>query len=120
MPTLADQFRALWESSNSPPDVFAFLEQNAGSEPSQQVAVLLLDQQHRWKTPLPLPVERYLGRLPNLASDPQFKLQLAVGEFQARQNGDSSPSLDEFLTRFSDISDTLRSKLSALASEGAE
>lgn len=112
--TLADQFAALWELSNSPPDVFAFLEQNADYEASQKLAVLLLDQRHRWKTSQPLTVESYLDRTPDLASDPQIKLQLAVGEYQARQNGESSPNLDEFLARFADISDSLRSKLSAL------
>ena len=92
---LAKQFGALWESSDSPPDIFAFLEQHNGSDATDKLAVLLQDQQHRWKTDQPLKVEDYLARLPELASDPDIKLQLAVGEFQARQNGDTSPNIDE-------------------------
>ena len=100
---LARQFEALWESSDSPPDLFAFLEQHNGSDSSNILAVLLTDQRHRWQTDSPLMVEEYLSKFPNIANDPGIKLQLAVGEFQARQNGDTSPSIDEFTSRFSDL-----------------
>ncbi len=113
---LAKQFEALWESSDSPPDVFAFLEQHNGSDSTGILAILLTDQQHRWQTDSPFKVEDYLARIPNLASDPDIKLQLAVGEFQARQNGDTSLNIDEFTSRFSDLGDALRSKLSELVS----
>ena len=115
---LARQFEALWESSNSPPDLFAFLEKHNGSDATEKIDVLLRDQQHRWKTDQPLEVEDYLARLPELASDPDSKLQLAVGEFQARQNGDTSPNIDEFISRFADLGDSLRSKLSELLESG--
>ena len=113
---LAEQFEALWESGNSPPDLFAFLEQHNGLDATDKLAVLLQDQQHRWKSDKPLKVEDYLARLPELTSNPDCKLQLAVGEFQARQNGGTSPNVDGFTSRFSDISEELRSKLSELAS----
>ena len=112
---LAEQFEALWESGNSPPDLFAFLEQHNGLDATDKLAVLLQDQQHRWKSDKPLKVEDYLARLPELTSNPDCKLQLAVGEFQARQNGGTSPNVDGFTSRFSDISEELRSKLSELA-----
>lgn len=111
-----DQYRALWEPGNPPPDVFAFLAQCGDLNPAQQLAVLLADQPRRWQTDRALTVEEYLARLPDLAGDPDIKLQLAVGEFQARQNSDTSPAVDEFTARFSDISDVLRSKLSELVS----
>jgi hypothetical protein len=114
---LAKQFGALWESSDSPPDVFAFLEQHNGSDSTGILAILLTDQHHRWQTDTPLKVEDYLSRLPDIASDPDCKSQLAVGEFQARQNGDTSPSIDEFTSRFSDLGDALKSKLSELSSD---
>ena len=47
--------------------------------------VMLQDQQHRWLTDQPLKVEDYLSRLPDLASNPDAKLQLVVGEFRSRQ-----------------------------------
>ncbi len=107
----ADQFQALWIADISAPDVFAFLEQHNDLDREAQLAVLRCDQQRRWQTDQPLKVEDYLARLPDLAGDSECKAELAVGEFQARQNGKSSPSLREFLSRFPDISDTLRQKL---------
>lgn len=114
-PELVNQFRTLWTNSDSPPDVFVFLDEHDESELSQKLAVLLQDQQFRWQTGSPLMVEDYLARIPELASDPDIKLTLAVGEFQARRDVDSSPSVGEFTARFADISDTLRSKLSELS-----
>ena len=107
---LAEKLQALWDSADSLPDVFGFLEQHADSELEAKLAVLRVDQQRRWKTDEPLKVEDYLARLPDLA-DSACKVELAVGEFKARQNSESSPSVEEYLSRFSDISDTLRQKL---------
>ncbi len=117
---LADQFQSLWNANNSLPDVFAFLEQHTNADPQDKLAILQVDQQHRWKTDQLLTVEDYLARLPDLAADSDCKLELAVGEFLARQNGKSSPSIEEFLSRFSDISDTLRKKLSDSDTSGEE
>ncbi len=115
-PEVAKQFAALWESSDSPPDVFTFLQQHQGSDAADILAVLLQDQRHRWQTDQPLKVEAYLAHFPDLADDPDCQLNLAVGEFQARQNGETSPDIAEFASRFADIRDSLRIKLSALAS----
>jgi len=110
----------LWEDRDSLPDVFRFIEQHADSGPSQKLAVLLQDQKLRWQTERPLRVEDYLAGIPDFASDTDIKLTLAVGEFQARRDGETSPSIDEFTARFADISHTLRSKLSELASGGID
>ncbi|WP_166822451.1 protein kinase domain-containing protein [Thalassoroseus pseudoceratinae] len=109
---LAREIEKLWQANSTPPDVFKFLAQQNGLGIAQQLAVLLEDQKHRWQTNFPLRVEDYLANLPDLAADPRIKLELAVGEYQARQQGDTSPSIDEFTSRFADISDTLRSRLS--------
>ena len=47
---LANQYEALYESSDSPPDVFAFLEQHPAASVQDKLAVVLSDQQRRWKT----------------------------------------------------------------------
>ena len=83
-PQVARRFDALWESSDSPPDVFAFLDQRNASDASEMIAVLLQDQQHRWQTDQPLKVEDYLAHFPSLVDHPDCKLNLALGEFQAR------------------------------------
>lgn len=115
-PEIAKQFEALWESSNSPPDVFAFLQQFDSLDPSDILQILLRDQQHRWRTDKPLQVEDYLVGIPAMAQNADRRLQLAVGEFQARHNSQASLSVADFVSRFSDISDSLRNKLSAYLS----
>ena len=113
---LASEFAALWESSGSPPDVFAFVQQHSDASSSEKLNVLLKDQQQRWKTVQPLRVEDYLVQLPELATDPDLKLQLAIGEFQARQNGETTPDIGEFTSRFSDLDESFKSKLLELVS----
>jgi len=113
---LGQQLEALWESGDSPPDVFSFLHQHNGTAGDEVLAVLLIDQNRRWKTEAPHKVEDYLERLPQLGDDNDVKLQLAVGEYQARQAADTKPNIDEYTARFGDISDQLQSKLSELAS----
>ncbi len=110
-PVEATQFEALWESSNSPPDVFEFLDHHNDSDASARLAVVLLDQRRRWQTKEPLRVEDYLGRVPDLASHLEFKLELVLGEFFARKERDPSTSIDEFESRFSDLHDLLRRRL---------
>ena len=115
-PKAAIEFDALWESSDSPPDVFAFLEQHDRSDTSVVLAVLRLDQQNRWKTAHPLTVEDYLARFPELAEQDDVKLNLVLGEFSARLQCNELPSVDDFTSRFSDLSERLRKQLSAAAS----
>ncbi len=116
---LADQLAALWESNDSPPDVFVFLKRNPHAPVAQLVAALLKDQQYRWKTKQPLLVEDYLAGLPDLAADADLKLELVLGEFHARMQGDKQPDVDEFAARFSDLAETLKSNLSKLVASGS-
>ena len=112
---LAESYAALWESSDSPPDVFGYLRQHMDASAQAKLVVLLRDQERRWRTDQPLRVEDYMAKLPELDND--VKLQLAVGEFQARQQSGTVPSVDEFVARFPDLDETLRSKISALTSQ---
>ncbi len=110
------EFERLWVTGNEPPDVFAFLRKYPDLKASQRLAVLLADQQQRWKTDAPLKVEDYFAELPDLAIDPQVKLELAIGEFRARQDTDTSLSSDELSSRFPEISDRLQQSLAKLDS----
>lgn len=116
--SLASEFAAEWASSKIPPDVFGYL-QNRAATASEKLSVLLVDQKHRWKTNQPHKVEDYLARFTDLSSDPEIKLQLALGEFQARKNGDTTPLIEEFTSRFSDLGESLTSKLKELASNSS-
>ena len=115
MSSIVQQFEALWESDNSPPDVFGFLGQHQEAALDDVIAVVVTDQQHRWKSDQPLKVEDYLERLSDLTA-PEIKLQLAISEFQARQAVDTQQDIADYTSRFSDINDLLRIKLSELDS----
>nr|MBC8288762.1 serine/threonine protein kinase [Planctomycetota bacterium] len=114
---LTEQFESLWDSGDSPPDLVSFLEQHDASAADDVVAVVLLDQQRRWKTDSPLKVEEYLSFIPGLAGQADIQLRLAVGEFQARQGSETVPNIHEFTERFGAISDSLRIRLSELTGE---
>jgi hypothetical protein len=107
-----DEFAILWEAGAAPPDVFAFLRQHADAAFPDRLDVLLADQAQRWRRGQELAVEEYLARIPGLSANQEARLQLAVGEFQARLSSETIPDIHEFTLRFSDLRDTLRSKLS--------
>jgi len=111
---LANELAALWESSDSPPDVFAFLQQYSGATVAEQIDLLLTDQYYRWQTRQPISVEQYLARLPHLSANVELKLLLAAGECQARSGSDDEAGIDELTARFSDIHGSLLGKLSEL------
>jgi serine/threonine protein kinase len=100
---LATRFEDLWRLPGAAPDVFAFLEQHPGASPAEQLAVVLVDQFHQWRRGRQRTVEEYCSRLPALAADPQWKLELAVEEFGYREEQGDAPEVDEFLARFADL-----------------
>ena len=108
---LAQEFEQLWDSADAPPDVLGFLQQQTTVDSDQWLAVLLSDQKRRWLTDNPLQVEDYLAGLPDLPEDVDWKLQLAIGEFEARRDTERPLSQDEISSRFADIGDTLRENL---------
>ncbi len=116
---LAAAWTARWQSRqpNEPaPDLWKYLEEHASAKLADKIAVFFSDQPYRWRTSEPLRVEEYLQRVPDLATEPDGVLQLVLGEFQARQNGDSVVSIDEYTQRISHLGDSLRSRLEQLVS----
>jgi len=114
---IVQAFEQLWNSDTSQPDVFAFLRQHGVTQSDQLLAIVLADQQRRWLNDKPLQVEDYLAGISVLPHDVDWKLQLAIGEFQARRNTEKPLSHEEISSRFPDLSDTLRERLRNLASE---
>ena len=112
MPTSAlVEFEAKWKFASSPPDVFAFMTERKLVDVDQKLPLILLDQRLRWHSAAPLAVEDYLGKLPGESLDEAVKLQLIVNEYRLRKDSSKAPSVDEFVTRFSDVADTLRTLL---------
>jgi hypothetical protein len=109
----------MWSAFDEPPDLAGWLSGSAaGASPDDILAGLRLDQRRRWKTKSPWLVEAYIERLP-LPSGMNWQLELAVGEFEARRRVGDPLSVDDLSSRFPDLSDTLRQRLSD-AAVGAE
>jgi serine/threonine protein kinase len=109
--SIVQQFEQLWDSTTTAPDIFAFLSQQKIAHADQWLSILQVDQQRRWKTETPLHVEDYLAGLPALPAGIDWKLQLAIGEFQARKDSRKPLSFEEISSRFPDLTDTLKERL---------
>ncbi|MEZ6127570.1 MAG: protein kinase [Planctomycetaceae bacterium] len=109
--TAEEEFQSLWKNGNEPPDIVAFLTQRQLKDVADWLAVLRTDQDYRWKTSEPLRVEDYLIRLPQLPQGVDWKLQLAIGEFEARRETTRPLSEAEISSRFPELTDTLRERL---------
>ena len=61
--------------------------------PRERADVLLIDQHHRYQTGNPLAVEAYFRGFPEVAADPELKLDLVFGELRhAAQSGERPPT----------------------------
>jgi tetratricopeptide (TPR) repeat protein len=84
------------------------------------LAVLLHDQQRRWRAGERTRVEDYVARHPHLATDTHCILQLVVGEFLLRQECGETPSINEYQERFPGHAEALRRDLDRLANLASE
>jgi hypothetical protein len=107
-PLLADRFDELWRTKETAPDVFTFLAAHPTITARERIDVLLVDQAHRWRTGDPIPVERYLQEFPEIARNPELKLDLVYGEFSLAQLwcGDR-PDGEWILARFPELREAL-------------
>lgn len=110
---LASQFSKLWDESDSPPDLFHFLARHIDASPRDYADVVLLDQNRRSERDSVLPVEHYLQRLPQIASNETLTLELIVAEFSIRQREEDSPDVEYFLERFPKLHEQLLRILSS-------
>ena len=104
----------LWEYGESPPDIVGFLRQHDSVSTANKLGVLQTDQQFRWRTDRPLRVEDYLAAFPELGQPSNSRLELAVGEYQARLGTYSEAGIDEFALRFPYLAEELSSRLSSV------
>jgi serine/threonine-protein kinase len=90
------------------PDLHDVLAEVAGLSAAGVLAVLRLDQRHRWLGGERLPVEDYLRQLPAGPAQTEHALDLVYGEFLARERLGEAPSLEEYAARFPDLASDLR------------
>ena len=113
------EFERRWSEGGTPPDVFLFLASTKVRSNRQLADILLCDQFQRWKSGASIPVERYLEACPALDGEEDLKLELIEEEFGYCEQAGNPPDLEEFLARFSFLSDSARSKLAdSISSSG--
>ena len=100
--TPVDEFNISWDV---PPDVFAFLAKYPEATLRQRADVAGVDQFRRWRAGIPLPVETYFERLPDIADDVELRLEMIVHEFEYAQFFTEPPDANEFAERFPDVRD---------------
>ncbi|HUG90234.1 MAG TPA: protein kinase [Planctomycetaceae bacterium] len=96
-------FAALCETSDTPPDVFAFLAEYPEATVRQRADVLLFDQFNRWRQGLGEPVETYFSRCPDVAEHDGLCLELIAEEFAYLQDCGQQPQVADFQRRFPDL-----------------
>jgi serine/threonine-protein kinase len=77
---------------------------------SKLLSALRADQSACWQRGERVRVEDYLGRHPDLASDPEAVLELVYGEVLLRLDDGEAPALQEYLHRFVGHSAALRGR----------
>jgi eukaryotic-like serine/threonine-protein kinase len=95
----AQQLEDLWRHGDRP-DVQEFLRRQENLTPEQIVAVLCVDQWHRWQLGERVPAETYLQRHPALVSAWADSFELISGEFHIRRELGENPSVEEYRDRF--------------------
>lgn len=110
--SLAERFAAMWDSTNTMPDVLAFLEGSDDVPLEEQVEVLLLDQIHRWRAGKGPLVENYLEALPELSNRPELLWSLVQGEFRIRQSLGDTIAPSTYAERFPQLRDEIMTRLS--------
>jgi hypothetical protein len=85
--------------------------QAAGRLPRTFVAGLEDDQRARWQRGERRLVEAYLKEHPELGGDPEAVVDLIYNEFLLRRQLRETPVLEEYLTRFPDLTGPIRAQL---------
>jgi WD40 repeat protein/tRNA A-37 threonylcarbamoyl transferase component Bud32 len=83
----------------------------AGRLPRTFVAGLEEDQRARWQRGERRLVEAYLEEHPELRADPEAVVDLIYNEFLLRRQMRETPGLEEYLTRFPDLTGPIRAQL---------
>eukprot|EP00913_Durusdinium_trenchii_P023449 g22027.t1 len=103
---LAEEFAAIWDTANEPPEPFLFLSEHPDATPDERFHVIRIDQHRRWQSGSPRPVTEYFDRCPELA-DPAFRVVLLREEFRYRNEFGHETDPAIFAARFPDVEQQL-------------
>ncbi|WP_165226622.1 serine/threonine-protein kinase [Aquisphaera insulae] len=103
MPGVVRRFRDEWGASRSArPDLCAYLASVPPDQREVRLALLRTDMSLRWRTPEHRPPEWYRTRIADLDED--SLVTLMYEEFCLREDAGESPTADEFVARFPEVS----------------
>jgi Protein kinase domain len=109
-PDFAGRYAALWQGDDRA-DLDGFLAGAATVAADQLAAVLRVDQAQRWDRGERPVAEDYLQRYPRVGEDPDAALDLIHGEFLLRERHGESPTLEEFVGRFAQYAEAIRTQV---------
>jgi tRNA A-37 threonylcarbamoyl transferase component Bud32 len=112
---LAGQYLALVKHETNQMDVSTFLLQHSGATSEECLQVLVADQLIRIESGESRTVEVYIAMLPELSAD--TLLELAINEYRILSSQGRSPSIVSYTDRFPELADSLRERLTSIASE---
>ena len=92
-------------------DFGRFLARYPELTPAEKLEIAFLDQRERPGKSEPVSVETYLRHLPEFSGDRRVLVDLIVGEYEARIAHGFPAAIAEFVTRFPQCADEIRSRL---------
>jgi serine/threonine protein kinase len=107
---VADQYRKIL-AHNVPLKIEAFLKSTGPLELRDLLAVVRLDQDHRWKAGTGPSAESYFERFPQLKADADVAMELIEAEFHLRRAGKEIPPIPAFVARFPQWAERLYERL---------
>lgn len=103
---IAQQYESHWARHGRRSDAFRFLTGRGITEPAEVLTVLRSDLAFRFANGVPIRVEDYLLRMPELGDE--LVVALAYEEFCLREEQGEAPSPDEYYQRFAAQQDALK------------
>ncbi len=109
---ILERFEEAWLEGGRP-DLADYLPPDEPEREALLQELVHTDLECRLKAGLPVRVETYVERFPELARDASRVVELIASEFRLRQRGDAGLSVEEYVRRFPQYRDELSSRLSA-------
>jgi WD40 repeat protein len=105
-----ERFQGCW-STKDPPNLDHFLSEAGPLDLSDLAILLRVDQRERWHRGDHVLAESYLARFPPIAKDVEIARDVIFNEYLVRERLGEKVALDEFLRRFPNHAEALRSQI---------
>src|SRR6516162_185050 len=115
----AERLWQLWRQGRRP-EVNAYLAELHGLSPAQLAGVLRVDQRERWQIGERVLAETYLQQFPAVQANAEHAVDLIYNEFLLREKQGDQPTVQEYLGRFPDYAEVLKSQIELHLAMAAE